>query len=445
MFILRPHLLSLDLSFNNLADLYHTINVLKTLPKLKNLVLQGNPLALVPGYRGYAIDSIRQLTILDDIRISADEKHFFKGLSKLKDVPVDEAQIMVSIKTIKGVKVPPEIEDPEINADYPKTEHRYHVEFQFLKTESTTVLCESPALSVPTISITGDDAESEALEEGTVWNEDNQTYKNSGLLQSVATGSLPWNEDCIELDYSKKFHTRLLVPLRDFIKDGINFTVVKTKHMYVVEDPNATAQHEETKLPASAKSRPGSKIQKAPSKEKRKESAKARDKAKDGKGRKNKQDDIELFELPRTRYILGSCNVPLNSLLEGELEVEIESVCEGREETGDSDKKDAGSGTKSDVSEKKKQSKDSTDKSSKGNPRAGSPGKAKGGRGRSSKDDKKTKEKDKQEENLEGEEEATHLPPLTIQVQIKLHNWKSAREAVQEFLPQGIPSHAEQN
>ena len=42
----RPHLLSLDLSFNNLADLCHTIDVLKTLPKLKNLVLQGNPLAV---------------------------------------------------------------------------------------------------------------------------------------------------------------------------------------------------------------------------------------------------------------------------------------------------------------------------------------------------------------------------------------------------------------
>lgn len=36
----------MDLSFNNLADLYNTINVLKTLPKLKNLVLQGNPLAV---------------------------------------------------------------------------------------------------------------------------------------------------------------------------------------------------------------------------------------------------------------------------------------------------------------------------------------------------------------------------------------------------------------
>ena len=45
-------------------------------------------LQLVPGYRGYTIDSIRQLTILDDIRISADEKHFFKGLSKLKGRPL---------------------------------------------------------------------------------------------------------------------------------------------------------------------------------------------------------------------------------------------------------------------------------------------------------------------------------------------------------------------
>ena len=88
---------------------------------------------------------------------------------------------------------------------------------------------------------------------------------------------------------------------------------------------------------------------------------------------------------------------------------------------------------------------DSTDKPSKRNQRAGTPGKAKGSQGRSSKDDKKTKEKDKQEENVEGEEESTSPPPLTIQVQIKLHYWKSAREAAQEFLPQGIPSHTEQN
>lgn len=75
-----------------------------------------------------------------------------------------------------------------------------------------------------------------------------------GLFQAVVTGSVPWNEDGIELDYNKNFHTRLLVPLRDFIQDGIHFTVIKTKHMYVLEDPNAL-QNMEAKPPASAKSK----------------------------------------------------------------------------------------------------------------------------------------------------------------------------------------------
>lgn len=51
---------------------------------------------LVPGYRGYTIDSIRQLTILDDIRISADEKHFFKGLSKLKGTDLNGRLVKIS-------------------------------------------------------------------------------------------------------------------------------------------------------------------------------------------------------------------------------------------------------------------------------------------------------------------------------------------------------------
>lgn len=89
---------------------------------------------------------------------------------------------------------------------------------------------------------------------------------------------------------------------------------------------------------------------------------------------------------------------------------------------------------------------DPADKASKGNLRAATPGKGKASRGKSSKDDKKGKEKDKHEESLEDEEDATPLPPLTIQVHIKLHYWKSAREAAQEFLLQGVPSsHSEHN
>ena len=46
---------------------------------------------------------------------------------------------------------------------------------------------------------------------------------------------------------------------------------------------------------------------------------------------------------------------------------------------------------------------------------------------------------------MEDEEDAAPLPPLTIQVHIKLHYWKSAREAAQEFPPQGVPSLTEHN
>ena len=40
----RPSLLSLDLSYNNLTDLKTTVEILKHLPALRNLLLVGNPL-----------------------------------------------------------------------------------------------------------------------------------------------------------------------------------------------------------------------------------------------------------------------------------------------------------------------------------------------------------------------------------------------------------------
>ena len=72
-------------------------------------------------------------------------------------------------------------QDPEINSDYPKTEHKYHVEFQFLKAVPTAIQCESPALSIPTISITVDDSSSSVeKDEAVVVNEDSS--EESGQL-----------------------------------------------------------------------------------------------------------------------------------------------------------------------------------------------------------------------------------------------------------------------
>lgn len=77
----RQKLVSLDLSFNDLTDLQSMIAGLSTLKHLRLLVLQGNPLALVPYYRGFTIDSLARLCVLDDITVSPNEKHQFRGLS----------------------------------------------------------------------------------------------------------------------------------------------------------------------------------------------------------------------------------------------------------------------------------------------------------------------------------------------------------------------------
>ena len=71
-------------------------------------------------------------------------------------------------------------QDPEINSDYPKTEHKYHVEFKFLKSAPTVILCESPTLSIPTISIIADDSNSDVQEEGTVNNDDDHPSQDTG-------------------------------------------------------------------------------------------------------------------------------------------------------------------------------------------------------------------------------------------------------------------------
>lgn len=76
----RPRLVSLDLSFNNLMDLEALMAALRSLQHLRLLVLQGNPLALVAHYRGFTIDSLAPLCVLDDLTVSPSEKYQFRGL-----------------------------------------------------------------------------------------------------------------------------------------------------------------------------------------------------------------------------------------------------------------------------------------------------------------------------------------------------------------------------
>lgn len=86
--LLRPNLVSLDLSFNSFTDLLGLVSQLSSLQKLRVLVLRGNPLALIPTYRGFLVDSLPKLSILDDIHIGPDERHQFHGLARQPGEPL---------------------------------------------------------------------------------------------------------------------------------------------------------------------------------------------------------------------------------------------------------------------------------------------------------------------------------------------------------------------
>lgn len=134
-----PALLSLDLSNNNLTDLLDIVRKMSTLPKLRNLILIGNPLSLIPGYRGYTIDSLRRLSILDDIRISADERHHFKGLARRREYILDEAKVSLEVSYLKGVPTPDEIKNPEEHPEFPIVERLYYIQFMFPAEQTTRV------------------------------------------------------------------------------------------------------------------------------------------------------------------------------------------------------------------------------------------------------------------------------------------------------------------
>ncbi|NWX52153.1 LRC43 protein, partial [Steatornis caripensis] len=126
-----PSLVSLDLSFNNFTDLLGLVSQLSSLPKLRILVLQGNPLALIPTYRGFLVDSLPKLSVLDDIHIGPDERHRFNGLARQPELIRSEARVVVSIGEIKGVPDPSAPQQLEAGSKAPVITYSYCVTYEF--------------------------------------------------------------------------------------------------------------------------------------------------------------------------------------------------------------------------------------------------------------------------------------------------------------------------
>ncbi|NXQ87339.1 LRC43 protein, partial [Nyctibius grandis] len=126
-----PNLVSLDLSFNNFTDLLGLVSQLSSLQKLRVLVLQGNPLALIPAYRGFLVDSLPKLSILDDIHIGPDERQQFHGLAKQPELIRSEARVVVSVGEIKGVPDPSAHQQLEAGSKFPVITYSYCVMYEF--------------------------------------------------------------------------------------------------------------------------------------------------------------------------------------------------------------------------------------------------------------------------------------------------------------------------
>ena len=419
-----PSLLSLDLSYNNLTNLQNTVEILKHLPALRNLLLIGNPLHLSNCYHGFVIDSIPGLAFLDNHEVTADDKHHFKLFSKVKDLDVNSGYVTVRCVGINDVKKPVQLEDPEA-PEFPKIEFKYHVEFLFMK----DIMLTEP-LNV-TIEIDGKELEDKA------------TGSREGELDSVSTNDLLW-ADMLEFEFRKTFKISQLNRLRSFLKKGVTFNVVAVKHSYVLEDPKLS---EEQNKEDSASEKQG--VKTSASKDLTKLDAK--DGKKSGKtksatklamgkekgGKKDKRDVSEMFELPQERKTVGTCHVLLTSFLDGETLVNVNSPCieENRETEDESIRNDSiAEGTKSQCgkrSDDKKKGKGDSDKQQK----PISKGKTKSDPGKSAgKGSKGGKGKEKVEEINEthGDEETPPPPPpLSIKLEITLERLTCTKDALE--------------
>ncbi|CAF3899131.1 unnamed protein product [Rotaria sordida] len=120
----------LDISYNMLRNLKETIESLKHLSKLRILYLHGNPLSLLVDYRIYVVNCLEKLIILDDIRITAEERFRSRTYSIIDRKDKDYALFQITFSTIENVPTPP------INQnEWPLQIHRYKMRLDWFEEE----------------------------------------------------------------------------------------------------------------------------------------------------------------------------------------------------------------------------------------------------------------------------------------------------------------------
>ncbi|XP_012911856.2 leucine-rich repeat-containing protein 43 isoform X1 [Mustela putorius furo] len=444
-----PNLVSLDLSFNDLTDLQGLIASLRTLPHLRVLVLQGNPLALVPYYRGLTIDSLPQLCVLDDITVSPSEKYQFRGLSRSGDLLAREAQLVVTIGNVKGV-LDTSILDPEPGPQGPFISYSYYVTYDFVEDEEGErsthggVLAEIVKPS-PSTEQLDEDIPEELFREAEDSPESGLSSQSGELEESEGSGHLPrvtdsaeelaklrpridprlcpspgtvlfstgrepWT-DVIPCHYEMHHTLRDLVPLKAFLLAGTTVTIVEEKILAWPAVPPAVDAVLSSKSGKGEKDKKGQQDKDKKAKDRKDQAGKAEKEPvpKEQKASKKKELPKELRQDPPILRVLGSGLVALEPLLVGE--PLVSEVCNfGVIRTLETDNLIALRDAKKNKNKKAKKAPE---------PR---------------------KSKTKVPASLEKSKSAVHMDdgdyqpqPLTVEVQVQLNQYRSAEEALREM------------
>lgn len=490
-----PNLLSLDLSHNNLSDLLDVIRKLGTLPKLRNLILQGNPLALIAGYRGYTIDSLRKLNILDDIMISADEKHHYKGLARRREYILDEAKVTLEVGYIKGVPMPDEIKNPDDQPEYPIVERKYLVQFMFLaETVSKPEVMhiphdelEMPGLGGESPMPSGDQSTYSGMPTSPAIPEEEEetdmsfteTAKNVNFTaepevviarepttelekleeqdQSVSQstpdpgqreggGSPDKEQNKEEADdvikesplnsgmgpWSEDIQLNWSqVVIRDDLLGLRNFFKQGMNIMVMEEMVLCTPADETPDLTSPSGQKKDKK--KDEKKDEKKESKGKDDKGKGGK--KKKEPEMELKRGPPSYTTLANFHIPLEEFLEGEYEFKTVFKKDGAELAAELSGSSKGVDTdkKDGKKDKDKKNKPGSSKKDKGkDDRSDSRRASVAGKGKDGKDSKGAPKGKGGALVEEDIEEIPPPPPLEVEVKVRLHHWKTAIDSLKD-------------
>ncbi|KAL2298336.1 hypothetical protein Nmel_015330 [Mimus melanotis] len=291
-----PNLVSLDLSFNSLTDLPGLVSQLSTLQNLHILLLQGNPLALTPTYRGFLVDSLPKLFILDDIHIWPEERQQFRDLARQPELIRGEARVVVSIGELKGLPNPEAFQLLEVGSEGPVITYSYCVTYEFAEGEELedrgspegTKIHQSPTVAMLDVdSFAQDTGETKSHQKPAATEE-----PRAHSAKVFATPGQPW-ADTIDCSYRKEHIAKDLVGLKSYLEAGTIVSVVEEKVLSWPVDADAEENTDTNK-------KEGQDLKKNSAKDKQK---------------KKKQQPCEFRSDPPIRSTLGTMRVTLETLL----------------------------------------------------------------------------------------------------------------------------------